>query len=357
MSKRPSQPEQPRSGQVFEMPETPSAYKQRTGQIFDISNQQLEQINQASDADNTESPSQTLLQLETETKFKLEKLPFKGLRVFGYSLLALFLSLISFEIYQLIQSALNSHWMIATLMLSVIAAVVITSARLIFNFIRDDDNIGKVQQFRRQAERMKTGHDYDPKQDFVKQLHQFYLGKPQMPLLRKSIDSLEDYHDNKEIVEHLERTFLNQLDQHAFKRISTFAAQTGAAVALSPWASLDMLLSLWRNTKMLNEMGQIYGLRPSLRNRWKLFKSVINQLILVGTTELALQQLIEEMGLSSTAGIFSARIGQGLGAGVYTAKIGLAAMQVARPIPFAESSKPKLKNLIGPLLGQLKALK
>jgi len=352
------QHQQRKAGIVFEIPAEELATKvmasenQRIAQTFEV--EHADQLPaEITKANQEELPNDA----PDKSDIKLEVKCYKGLKVFGYSLLALFTALIGHEIYQLIESVLNSHWSIASLVIGLISIVLISSCKLLWDFIRDDDNIGTINKIRNQAQRMRLGHDFDPKQQFVHDLHQFYLGKPQAALFRTAKEGLADYHDNKEIIDHLDQAFLNPLDQKALKTVSQFSAQTGIAVAVSPWASLDMLLSLWRNMKMISDIGQIYGLRPSLRNRYKLVKMVMKQLLLVGASEIAIQQLIEEMGLSSSLSMVSARLGQGLGAGVYSAKIGLAAMKVSRPIPFSNNNKPKIKSVLKQLFTQLKLLK
>jgi putative membrane protein len=59
------------------------------------------------------------------------------------------------------------------------------------------------------------------------------------------------------------------------------------------------------------------------------------------------------MGSVSLVSQFSARIAQGLGAGIYTAKIGLAAMYVSRPFEFS-SDKPGLSSLSTSLVAKVK---
>jgi len=124
-------------------------------------------------------------------------------------------------------------------------------------------------------------------------------------------------------------------------------------VAISPWASLDMLLSLWRSVKMIDEVAQVYGMRPSVMNRYKLLKQVIHQLAFVAASEMVIDQLMEEFGSSTLTGIASARLGQGLGAGIYTARIGISAMKVSRPIIFSKDSQPKTKSVVAPMLARL----
>ena len=79
-------------------------------------------------------------------------------------------------------------------------------------------------------------------------------------------------------------------------------------------------------------------------------------MIFVGTSELAADMTVEVLGSQSLAAIASARVGQGIGAAMYTARIGIAAMRVTRPIGFAEAKLPSSRALIGPMLASLKKL-
>jgi putative membrane protein len=91
------------------------------------------------------------------------------------------------------------------------------------------------------------------------------------------------------------------------------------------------MLALWRSIKMIDDVAQTYGMRPSKLNRFKLLKKVLHQLAFVAVSEVLLDELLEQMGLVTIVGIASTRLAQGLGASAYTAKIGIAAMQVSRP--------------------------
>jgi putative membrane protein len=136
--------------------------------------------------------------------------------------------------------------------------------------------------------------------------------------------------------------------------VTRFSSKTGITVALSPWAAVDMALSLWSNIKMIDEIGQVYGVRPSFINRIAMLKNIIGHLAVAGASELAVDQILEEVGGASIASHFSVRLSQGLGVGLYSAKIGLATMTVSRPMEFIDN-KPDLKSLTRLLVEQFKS--
>ncbi|MEH6578627.1 MAG: YcjF family protein [Amphritea sp.] len=287
---------------------------------------------------------------------RLEALPIKGLKSFFIGVGVLLAVLLGWDIYNVFTSALDVHWIAAGVILLLLVTVLIQGLRLVWGYIRDRDNQGALSDIQDQAQRLAAAHDFGNASSFINKLQAFYAEKPQAVYYQRCIDELPDYSNDREVVEHIERVFVQQLDKEALRRVSKFSLQTGAAVAVSPWASLDMILSLWRSVKMIDEVAQVYGIRPSIANRYKLLKMVIHQLVFVGATEIVIDQVMSEFGASALSSIASVRIGQGLGAGIYTARIGIAAMVVSRPIEFGGENKPKLKSVIQPMISNMKSL-
>ena len=60
--------------------------------------------------------------------------------------------------------------------------------------------------------------------------------------------------------------------------------------------------------------------------------------------------LIQQMLGHGVAAKLSARLGEGVLNGLLTARLGLAAMDVARPLPFAALPRPKLSDIAADLI-------
>lgn len=283
---------------------------------------------------------------DTYRGLTLEALPIKGLKSFVIGIASIFGVMSLWQIYSIFQSALALHWVAAAGFAGLIIIVAMLALRSVFSFMSDKENMVALQGIQEKAEQLKATNDVGQAKGFIAKLTQFYKGKPQAALLEKSVKTMPDYSNDKEAMVHLEQVFLAPLDKEALRRVSKHSLQTGVVVAASPWAAVDMLLALWRSMKMIDEVGQVYGMRPSLVNRYKLLKSVIRYLALIGVSELALDEMLQEFGTTSLAGITGARLSQGVGAGVYTARIGLAAATACRPISFSSENKPKLKDFI-----------
>lgn len=311
-------------------------------------NEQLDQVPESITA------GERLPNIPEYSSISLNALPLKGLKSFLYGLGILLTLLFAWEIYTVVKSALEIHWLVAALFLALIFVVSILGLKSLWSYFRDQENYQQLAEIRAQALALSCTHDIAKGEELIQELNDFYSDKPQAVYLKRTIDSLPDYSNDREVVAHIDQAFLQPLDDEALRRLSNYSFQSGVAVALSPWASLDMMLALWRSMKMIDSIGEVYGTRPSLLNRYRLLKSVIHQLAFVGISDLVIDNLVEESAKATLIGATSTRLGQGLGAAVYSVRIGIAAMKVSRPIEFNDNNKPRLKTVVVPMLNRLR---
>ncbi|MBA6327208.1 TIGR01620 family protein [Colwellia sp. MB02u-6] len=165
--------------------------------------------------------------------------------------------------------------------------------------------------------------------------------------------NLEEYND-VEIMQLYARNVLSQVDQKALKEIAKFSSESVVLVALSPIAIIDMLLMLWRNLRLVNKIAALYGLQLSYWSRVKLIKQVIINMAYAGASELVADLGADLLG-AELLGKLSARMAQGLGAGMLTARLGLKAMHLCRPIPFTDDA-PKLRHIRQQIVSQVQSL-
>ena len=345
--------DKPRQGRSFDLNDVheDKAADNRASKTFNLEHDEM-----STTVPESITAGERLPHISEYAGIRLEALPLKGLKPFLYSLALFFICVFAWEVFSVFKSAMHIHWGIAVAYAVALSVVTGLGLRLVWSYLYDRQNLAILEGIQKRAERLREGHDFGNAQSFVDELQSFYADKPQAVYLQRCLDQLADYSNDKEVIEHINRVFLQPLDTEAAKRISDFSMQTAVGVAVSPWAALDMGLALWRSMKMIDNVAQVYGIRPSLSNRYKLLKLVAQQLVFVGGSEIIIDQMLDEMGVSALTGVVSARLSQGLGAGIYSAKIGLAAMSVSRPIEFTEANKPKMKSIIEPIVIKIKAV-
>ncbi len=166
-------------------------------------------------------------------------------------------------------------------------------------------------------------------------------------------------HSDQELLDLFELRVLSKADAQVRQQIHQAAADAAMAVAISPFALADMLLVLWRTSKLLRQMAETYGASLGQLRSLILIKHLFATLLWAGSSELALDLGSDLLGAELTSKL-SMRSGQGLIAGLLVARLGLAAQQLLRPLPLAKSQKLSLldlgKALVRRLLGKTETL-
>jgi putative membrane protein len=142
-----------------------------------------------------------------------------------------------------------------------------------------------------------------------------------------------------------DRDLVSSFDQEAHRIIARAARRVTMLTAVTPAAALDILFVAAQNLRMLRELATLYGGRPSTLATLKLARMVLSHLAVAGGLALS-DSLIQHVIGKGIVGRLSARFGEGAVNGILTARIGLAARDVCRPIPQEPEAKETLTALI-----------
>lgn len=153
------------------------------------------------------------------------------------------------------------------------------------------------------------------------------------------------HHSDKEIMSLYANSLLIAQDNQAKKLINRFATESALLVALSPIALVDMMAVLWRGTKLIEQIGRIYGIGFGYASRIKLYRMLLKQVMFVGSAELV-SDLAATALSAELLGKLSGRAAQGVSAGIFTARIGYKAMELSRPLPRLENKRSLLKGTV-----------
>ncbi|MFD1098434.1 TIGR01620 family protein [Shewanella litorisediminis] len=166
---------------------------------------------------------------------------------------------------------------------------------------------------------------------------------------------VRDDHNDAEKLTLYEECVLTAQDEAAKRKVSRYAMESAALLAASPLAVLDMGVILWRNQKMIREVADCYGVELGYWSRIRLIRAILVNIFYAGTTELVTDLGSQLLSVEMT-GKLSARLAQGLGGGLLTARLGYQAMALCRPLTFKAAQKPKLSRIHQQLLVELKSL-
>ena len=142
-----------------------------------------------------------------------------------------------------------------------------------------------------------------------------------------------------------ERELMTPLDRQAEMAVSRAARDVAAATALIPLAFIDVLAALAVNLRMVREIAEIYGGRAGWLGSWRLMRAVAAHLVATGAVAVA-DDLLGPLVGGGVLAKLSRRFGEGALNGALTARVGVAAIEVCRPLPFVALDRPNASGIV-----------
>jgi putative membrane protein len=183
-------------------------------------------------------------------------------------------------------------------------------------------------------------------QDLLKIAHQ----NPQLARARAALEShAGEIIDGADMIRLAERELMSPLDIEARRLVSSAAQRVSIVTAVSPRAAIDVMFVFIVSLRLIRQLAFLYGGRPGALGMIRLLRHVIAHLAITGGMA-ASDSLVQQMLGHGIAAKLSQRLGEGMLNGLLTARLGLAAIDVTRPLPFAALPPPKLSDLATDLL-------
>lgn len=162
-----------------------------------------------------------------------------------------------------------------------------------------------------------------------------------------------DVHDPGALMALAERELVAPLDGEARRTILTSARRVSVVTAISPIFLFAILYVLVENVRMLRALATLYGGRPGVLGALRLGRMVITHIIATGGIALT-DDLIGQFLGQDLVRRLSRRLGEGVFNGALTARIGAAAIEVCRPLPFIEAKPIRVRDLVGEVVRSLR---
>lgn len=241
------------------------------------------------------------------------------------------------------------------LLTAISVSVLVLLSTLLWREVKLWRRLARNKQWQHSAERIRHSVQFGEAEKLCQAVAASLPPSPEISaVMQQWRSAVKDEHSDEEQLQLFERFVLAQLDAQAQQLIYRAATDTSMAVAISPFALADMLLVMWRASRLVRELAQLYGGAIGQLRSLVLLKRLLAALLWAGGSELALDMAADVIGSELTAKL-SARAGQGLIAGLLVARLGNLAAQQLRPLPAGSTVKVNLKSLAASLLQRFKA--
>ena len=224
-------------------------------------------------------------------------------------------------------------------------ALFVMLARVLRDILRER----KVEALRERATLALAGGTPDEGRAITEELIGLYKSRAQTAQGRAALqEALPQLFAARDMLTVAERSLLVPLDEMAQAQIAQAARRVSLVTAVSPRALVDVVFVLVACARLLRSIAGIYAGRPGTLGLLRLARQVLNHLVLTGgiaAGDAVIQQVVGQ-GLAAR---LSAKLGEGVINGMLTARIGLTALEVCRPLPFVEAKPPTLAEVASDL--------
>ncbi|MBB3541933.1 MULTISPECIES: TIGR01620 family protein [unclassified Rhizobium] len=226
-------------------------------------------------------------------------------------------------------------------LLAVIAIVIRETAGLM--------RLAAVQEIKTEAEAAIVEPKPAKARALVKRLETLLSSKPETAKGRATLTAAEgDIIDAPQLIALAERELLAPLDRQARALIVNASKRVSIVTAVSPRAIVDLLYVLYEAARLVRAMAELYGGRPGTLGMIRLMRDVLAHLAVTGSIAVG-DSLVQQVLGHGLASKLSARLGEGVINGLMTARIGIAAMDLCRPLSFHALKRPGIGDFIGDL--------
>ena len=262
-------------------------------------------------------------------------------------------ALVSIAAWNFVTNLIARYPLLGWAMTVLIAAFLLVLALIYLREIAAFGRLARLDGLRHEAGEALAQGDLTAARNVTDHLVNLYKGREDTRWGRDRLAELRgDQLDAQGLLALAEVELLAPLDRAASREVEAAARQVATVTALVPIALADVAAALTSNLRMIRRVAEVYGGRSGFFGSWRLTRAVLSHLVATGAVAVG-DDMLEPILGGSLLGKLSRRFGEGLVNGALTARVGVAAIEVCRPLPFAAEKRPKVRTIIKRSLGGL----
>ena len=237
-------------------------------------------------------------------------------------------------------------WTALVLLLVAGIAALMLGLRELIGFSR----LARLNRIRADIVRAIADRDLKRERKAALRLAALYARRPEQSWsVRRFREHARDVHDAGELLALADREMVAPLDAQARRLITGSAKRVATVTALSPMVLIAVTYVAVENLRLLRGLASLYGGRPGFFGVLRLAQLVFTHLVATGGIAMTDDLLGQFLGQDILRRL-SRRLGEGAFNGALTARIGIAAIEVIRPLPFLAAKRPRVREVLGEVL-------
>ena len=183
----------------------------------------------------------------------------------------------------------------------------------------------------------------------IGEIEQLYRRRPETARGRAALAGhRKEIIDGRDLIGLAENELLLPLDANGHRMVMNAAKRVALVTAISPRALVDLLFVGGQVLRLIRQIATLYGGRPGTIGFFRLANATLAHLAVTGGMAAG-DSLVQQVLGTGIAARLSARLGEGVVNGLLTARVGIAAIEVCRPLPFINGSPPRLVDVLAAL--------
>lgn len=236
--------------------------------------------------------------------------------------------------------------------LAVVALV--ATAALVVKELVGFSRLARLTRIKRDVTTAIQAGDAKAERDVVRRIRGLYQGREDLRWsLARFREHEKDVHDAGGLMALAERELVVPLDVQARRAILKSAKRVSVVTALSPIFFFAVLYVLIENVRMLRGLATLYGGRPGFFGALRLARMVVGHIIATGGIAMT-DDLVGQFLGQDLLRRLSHRLGEGVFNGALTSRVGVAAIEVCRPLPFIEAAPVRVRDLMAEVVRNLR---
>ena len=209
--------------------------------------------------------------------------------------------------------------------------------------------LASVTRLRQRAADASLRDDPKAARAVVADLSTLFAARPDTAVGRQALADLKgEIIDGADLIRVAEMEVLGPLDIRARAMVLDAAKRVSVVTAVSPRALVDLVYVVFESGRLIRRLSELYGGRPGTLGFFRLARRVLAHLAVTGAIAAG-DDLVHQVVGQGLAARLSAKLGEGVVNGMMTARIGVAAMETTRPLPFDAVRRPSIGDFLAAL--------